>query len=285
MYSQEITRAHKAAIVIAIDQSCSMGGRMVVDGWNISKAEAVAMVAGRIIDELILRSKRDNTIRDYYDIAIVGYSDGEVYSLLDNDFGFAPIAQLAKREVAHTSYLLSHLTLNGVSSFYEDVSLWVKPRAEGDTPMYKMFTRVHEIVERWCLEESHRESFPPIVFNITDGEASDADEEVLRGAAHRLMQSGTNDGNTLLVNIHISSNTLHPPIIFPSEGELPLSDRYALLLKDISSVMPKQFTSQIMECRTNSYNFADAYYAMSYNASITELIAMLTIGTRSARSY
>jgi hypothetical protein len=40
-----------------------------------------------------------------------------------------------------------------------------------------------------------------------------------------------------------------------------------------------------MECRTNSYNFADAYYAMSYNASITELIAMLTIGTRSARSY
>ena len=72
MYSQEITRAHKAAIVIAIDQSCSMGGRMVVDGWNISKAEAVAMVAGRIIDELILRSKRDNTIRDYYDIAIVG---------------------------------------------------------------------------------------------------------------------------------------------------------------------------------------------------------------------
>ena len=87
------------------------------------------------------------------------------------------------------------------------------------------------------------------------------------------------------MNIHISSNTLHPPIIFPSEGELPLSDRYALLLKDISSVMPKQFTSQIMECRTNSYNFADAYYAMSYNASITELIAMLTIGTRSARSY
>lgn len=283
MYSQEITQAHKAAIVIAIDQSCSMSGRMDVDGWDISKAESVAMVAGRIIDELILRSKRDNAIRDYYDIAIVGYSDGEVYSLLGGEFDFVPIAQLTNREVEHTTYLLSHLTLNGVSDFYEDVSLWVKPRAQGDTPMYKMILRVTEMVEAWCLEESHRESFPPIVFNITDGEASDADEEMLRRAAHRLMQSGTNDGNTLFANIHISSNTLHPPLIFPTESELLFTDRYSQLLKDISSVMPKQFLPHIMECRNQSYNpFGSAHYAMSYNSSITELIAMLTIGTRSA---
>jgi hypothetical protein len=50
--------------------------------------------------------------------------------------------------------------------------------------------------------------------------------------------------------------------------------------------MPKQFLPHIMECRNQSYNpFGSAHYAMSYNSSITELIAMLTIGTRSARSY
>lgn len=283
MYSQEITRAHKAAIVIAIDQSCSMGGRMAVDGWDISKAESVAMVAGRIVDELILRSKRDDTIRDYYDIAIVGYSDGEVYSLLGDHFGFDSVVQLNKRVVPHTSYLLSHRTLNGVKNLYEDVSLWVKPRAEGDTPMYKMITRVSEMVEAWCNEEAHRESFPPIVFNITDGEASDGDEEMLRRAAHRLKQISTNDGNTLFVNIHISSNTLHPPLIFPTERELLLTDRYAQLLKEISSVMPGQFLSHVMECRNENFGSCDtAYYAMSYNSSITEIIAMLTIGTRSA---
>ena len=64
------------------------------------------------------------------------------------------------------------------------------------------------------------------------------------------------------------------------------TDRYAQLLKDISSVMPKQFLPHIMECRNQSYNpFGSAHYAMSYNSSITELIAMLTIGTRSTRSY
>ena len=260
-----------------------MGGRMEVDGWDISKAESVAMVAGRIIDELILRSKRDETIRDYYDIAIVGYSNGQVYSLLGENFGFESVVQLNKRDVPHTTYLLSHRTLCGVKNLYEDVSLWVQPRAEGDTPMYKMITRVSEMVEAWCYEEAHRDSFPPIVFNITDGEASDGDEEMLRRAAHRLKQIGTNDGNTLFVNIHISSNTLHPPLVFPTELELLLTDRYAQLLKELSSVMPKRFLPHVMECRNKSFSHYDTtYYAMSYNSSITELIAMLTIGTRSA---
>lgn len=283
MYSQEITRAHKAAIVIAIDQSCSMGGRMAIDGWDISKAEAVAMVAGRIIDELILRSKRDNTIRDYYDVAIVGYSDGDVYSLLDHKHDFVSVVELNKRVVPHTTYLLSHCTLRGVKNLYEDVTMWVRPRAEGDTPMYKMIVHVSDMVAAWCDEKSHRESFPPIVFNITDGEASDGDYEMLRRAARRLKQTGTNDGNTLFVNIHISSNTLRPPVIFPTEQELQETDRHAQILKDMSSVMPESFLSQVMECRNEGYNtINDTHYAMSYNASITELVAMLTIGTRSA---
>ena len=37
MYSQEVTRRHRAAIVVAIDQSCSMSGRMTLNGWDLSK--------------------------------------------------------------------------------------------------------------------------------------------------------------------------------------------------------------------------------------------------------
>ena len=280
MYSQEITRRHRAAIVIAIDQSCSMSGRMVLNGWDLSKAEVVSMVVGRLIDELILRSHRDGGYRHYYDIALLGYSGESVYSLLGNEIMFYPITILAGREVPRTTYALSYRTLrSGNHTFQEEVSLWVEPAAHGATPMYKMICAATELVAEWCAKEENSESFPPLVFNITDGEASDASYDMLRGAAHRLQNTGTSDGNTLFVNVHISSDTGHAPILFPNIHEVPLSIRHAHLLMDMSSVMPEPLHPYISECRAGFSK--PPYIAMSYNASMSELVAMLNIGSRS----
>ena len=173
MYSQEITRCHRAAIVIAVDQSSSMSGRMMLNDWEISKAEAVSMVIGRLIDELILRSYRDNGYRHYYDIALIGYSEDRAYSLLGEEMAFYPITMLAGRNVRRVPYMLSYNTLNdGTNSFCENVSMWVEPRAQGATPVHKMITCVTNLVEEWCARKENRESFPPLVFNISDGEAS-----------------------------------------------------------------------------------------------------------------
>ena len=281
MYSQEITRAHRTAIVIAIDQSSSMGGRIELNGVSVAKAEVVSIVTGRLIDELILRCHRDGGYRNYYDIAILGYSEDRVYSLLDNHIAFHPITELAEREVRRVEYNLPYKTLHcGFIPFKEEISLWVEPYAYGNTPMYKMLSSVTNLVEGWCAKRENSESFPPIVFNISDGEASDGDYDLLRSAALRLQRSGTRDGNTLFVNIHISSTALQEPLIFPTMAEVPLSTRYAHLLMDMSSVMPEQFNHYIKECRSH---FAQPpYIAMSYNSSISELIAMLNIGTRSS---
>jgi hypothetical protein len=257
-----------------------MSGRMQMNGLDISKAEAVSMVIGRLIDELILRSYRDNGYRHYYDIALVGYSDDSVYSLLEDDLKFYPITLLATRNVRRVPYLLACNTLNGeVSSFCENVSLWVDPRAQGSTPLFKLINRVTTLVEEWCAKEENRDSFPPLVFNISDGEASDADYNMLHSAAQRLKEVGTNDGNTLFLNIHISSNTAQEPITFPTFSEVPTSVRYARLLMDMSSIVPEQFNRYVGECRA-SYA-TPPYIAMSYNASLSELVAMLNIGTRS----
>ena len=280
MYSQEITRRHRAAIVIAIDQSCSMSGRIELNGWDLSKAEAVTMVVGRLIDELVLRAHRDGGYRHYYDIALLGYSGDRVYSLLGNEMMFHPITILAGRNVPTTTYALGYKTLNsGSHTFQERVSLWVEPSAQGATPMYKMICAVTDMVEEWCTRDENRDSFPPLVFNITDGEASDASDDMLRTAAHRLQRTCTTDGNTLFVNIHISSNTNHAPILFPNIHEVPLSVRHAHLLMDMSSVIPESLHPYIRECRTSIAN--PPYIAMSYNASISELVAMLNIGSRS----
>ena len=280
MYSQEITRRHRAAIVIAIDQSCSMSGRMELNGWDLSKAEVVSMVVGRLIDELILRSHREGSYRHYYDIALVGYSGERVYSLLGDELAFYPITILAGREVPRTTYALSYRTLHsGRQSFQEEVSLWVEPAAHGATPMYKMISEVTDLVAEWCAKEENSDSFPPLVFNITDGEASDASYDMLRAAAHRLQATGTRDGNTLFVNVHISSDTGHAPILFPNIHEVPLSIRQAHLLMDMSSIMPEQLHPYICECRAGFSK--PPYIAMSYNASMSELVAMLNIGSRS----
>ena len=280
MYSQEISRRHRAAIVIAIDQSSSMSGRMNIKDQELSKSDVVSMVTGKLIDELIMRTHRDNCYRYYYDIAIIGYSGDQVYSLLGSELAFHPITMLANRSVRRARYCLTYATLEqGAVSFNEEVSMWVEPHAEGATPMYKMINVVTNLVAEWCAKEENRESFPPLVFNITDGEASDADYEMLRRAAQRLKNTGTEDGNTLFVNIHISSDTNHAPIIFPAAHEVPISVRYAHLLMDMSSLIPEQMHSYIALCRPNFVK--PPYLAMSYNASMSELIVMLNIGSRS----
>ena len=255
---------------------------MELNGEEVSKADVVALVTGRLIDELIMRSFCGDSYRYYYDIAILGYSNDCIYPLLGEDDGFYPITTLAARKVEHSTYRLPYNTLNGEKNhFFEKVSMWIKPRAEGNTPMYKAITRVTELVSKWCANEENRDSFPPVVFNITDGEASDGADEMLRAAASRLKETGTRDGATLFANVHISSSENQHPIIFPTAAELPEAVRYATLLMDMSSVVPPQFNDHVCACRSQ---FAEPpYVAMSYNASISELIAMLNIGSRSSR--
>jgi len=280
MYTQEITRRHRAAIVIAIDQSSSMSERIGLRGCPLSKAEMVSIVTGQLIDELILRSHRDSGYRHYYDIAVVGYSGEDVTPLLGEELVFYPITMLAGRSVPKVPYNQIHSIVNGgIWQLNEDVSMWISPAACGATPMYKMITCVTELVEEWCAKEENRESFPPLVFNITDGEASDADYDMLRNAASRLKKTGTEDGNTLFINVHISSDVNHAQLLFPNIREIPLSVRHAHLLMDMSSEMPKSLHSYICGCRPN---FAEPpYIAMSYNALIADLVTMLNIGTRS----
>lgn len=253
---------------------------MVINGQELPKSEVVSMVTGRLIDELIMRSNREGGFRHYYDIAIVGYSGDRVYSLLGEELRFYPITELASRQVPRMVYVLNYHTLNdGDNTFSEVVSRWIEPYAQGSTPMCRMLREVTDLVEEWCSRKENRESFPPLVFNVTDGESSDGDYDMLRSAAHRLQSIATEDGNTLLVNVHLSSNTDYDPILFPNLGEVPLAIPNAHLLMDMSSILPESLHPYVYECRSEFSK--PPYIAMSYNASVSELVAMLNIGTRS----
>ena len=146
--------------------------------------------------------------------------------------------------------------------------------------MYEMLIAATDLVERWCAEPQNSESFPPIVFNITDGEPTDCTDEQLREAAGRLRSVATADGNVLLINVHISTNTTQPAMVFPRMDEIGRDNRYARLLADISSRVPEAMEESVRQYRND---FAlPPFVAMSYNASITNAVAMLDIGSRSA---
>ncbi|MBR5801711.1 MAG: VWA domain-containing protein [Alistipes sp.] len=279
MYSQEITRRHRTAFIIALDQSTSMQEEVRFGRLKMSKAEAVAYTANILITELIDRSRRKDGVRNYYDIAVVGYSDDEVRMLLSED-GFVSVKSLAERiPEAVTISFEESMPDKTTALVKHHIHPWIEPKAEGNTPMYEALLRIREMVEEWCEQEQNRQSFPPIVFNITDGEASDCDDNELRYAADMLRRTGTEDGQTLLINIHLSTDLSLPSMIFPMAEELLSANRYARLLAECSSLMPECFNAEIGELKISAST--PPYRGMGYNASVIELLSIINIGSRS----
>ena len=99
MYTQSITRTHRTAIILAIDGSGSMAEKIRFRNRQMTKAEAVATITNGMLFELIERARRSDGVRDYYDIAVIGYSgDDEVYSLLPGGRELISVAELAAGE-------------------------------------------------------------------------------------------------------------------------------------------------------------------------------------------
>ena len=95
MYTQSITRSHRTAFILAIDQSGSMAEKLLFRGRQTTKAEAVAEVTNRLLFELIERARRSDEVRDYYDIAVLGYSGDGIVSLLNDPEPLVPVSRLA----------------------------------------------------------------------------------------------------------------------------------------------------------------------------------------------
>jgi hypothetical protein len=279
MYSQEITRQHRTAFILALDRSGSMQESVRFGKKVMSKAEAVSIIANALITELIDRCRRTDSLRNYYDVAVVGYSNDNIEMLLGRD-GMLSIDDLSR--ISPRRRTLSdeeQLSEQNSAIFQHSLDEWFTPHAEGNTPMYEAMLRVRDLAKEWCEKSENRQSFPPVVINITDGEASDCDDNELRDICEQIKRIATDDGNVLLINIHISTDSTLPAIIFPMAEELTGAGRYSRLLAECSSVMPSAFDSAI--CEMKGRGATPPFFGMGYNASIIELLSMVNIGSRS----
>ena len=287
-YTQEISRDRRGAFVFLVDQSKSMNKPFGQDddGIVISRAVVVANALNRTLDELVNRCMRDEGVRDYFDIAIIGYGRTNRPEFCWRG-GLAGRKLVPISEVAEHAEMVEHEITTMVRGIPVTervvVSRWIAPVAEESTPMNAALRLAQTTLEEWIY--NNPASFPPVVINITDGMANDVDSEgELLMSARRLTDLKTADGNVLLINCHIAGGEA-APVIFPWNATQLPPDSYARLLFEMSSQLSGRHCAIICELFERDTATTPVLRAMAYNADAVALIKLLDIGTRQAVSF
>lgn len=278
-YSARISQASRQTIVFVIDQSGSMSEDVMWGNNPTTKADAVCDVVNGALGELLARCNNYGEFKSYFNIAVLGYGGFGIKSLLgegrQNFFTPSELAYNWNRIVECVN--IRQLPDGTECTTKSNKKVWIEPCADGRTPLVGALNYVFDILAAGLAQDCNKDCFPPLVINITDGEATDGTEEQFFEAARKVKGLSTNDGNVLLMNVHIS-NCDCDSIVFPSSTErCPLESKFAKLLFDTSSVMPEFFDSEI-EMISSS---AKPYKAFAYNASISDLVRMVNIGSSS----
>jgi hypothetical protein len=129
--------------------------------------------------------------------------------------------------------------------------------------------------------ERHPDSFPPIVFNVTDGEATDVEifDELVEAAAE-IKANKTNDGNVLLFNMLLlaeSEETVEFPLV--SEGYLFDDSEHHKALFLASSTIPENLKRNLPV----KQNEPEEVKGLVLN-NLENVIKFLNIGTSTLRN-
>ena len=153
MYKAKITREHRTAFIILCDRSGSMAEETRFGGQVMRKAEAVACIINMLLGELIHRSRRDDGIRDYFDIAVLGYSGSGVQPLLpagDRE-RFIGIGDLVRLPAPVQQRRMLRTLPGGRRTAVEiGQRQWITPEANGDTPMCRALSAAAVLTGAWC---------------------------------------------------------------------------------------------------------------------------------------
>jgi hypothetical protein len=295
-YSAEISRSNPSCFLFLIDQSGSMQDAIDAgtgpvpdrppggDGPAIpaapprTKAQGVADAINRLLQNLVIKCAKSEGVRDYYHVGVLGYGGDMTANRVEPAFSGALAGRelVPVGEIANSPARIDERTKkvdDGAGGLVEQkikFPIWFEPVANGGTPMCQAFARAHTILQVWIGQ--HAASFPPIVINITDGEATDGDPA---GAAQMVKSLATNDGQCLLFNIHISSKGA-APLEFP-DSESGLPDEFSRLLFNMSSLLPAYMQAM---AREEGIRASETTRGFVFNADMVAVIRFLDIGTR-----
>jgi hypothetical protein len=237
------------------------------------KADGVADAINRLLQNLVIKCAKEDGVRDYYHVGVLGYGAnvGPAFS--------GPLAGkelVAVSEIGNMPARLEERTKkvdDGAGGLVDQTirfPVWFDPVANGGTPMCRALDQAHGILQGWLAQ--HPGCFPPIVINITDGEATDGDPT---SAADAIRKLSSNDGEAMLFNLHLSSQRM-PAIEFP-DSEASLPDQFAQFLFRLSSLLPAYMRHIAQQ---EGYKVSDGSRGFVFNADMVAVIRFLDIGTR-----
>lgn len=273
-YSAEIGRSNPSCFLFLIDQSGSMADPFgTASGSGQSKAKGVSDAINRLLQNLVIKCAKEEGVRDYCFVGVVAYG-ANVGPAFAGSLGGKELVAIS--EIANMPARIEERTkqvedgAGGLVKQQVRFPVWFDPVSSGGTPMCRALKQAEEIVGQWLI--AHPNCYPPIVINITDGEATDGDPA---DAAESLKRLSSSDGNVLLFNLHISSHRASA-VEFPESGE-GLPDRYAEKLFQMSSLLPEQMRGI---ARQEGFQVSEGTRGFVFNANLEAVIKFLDIGTR-----
>lgn len=275
-YTAEISRVNPGCFLFMIDQSASMSEPYGGDTTMVSKAEYLATVINRLLTNLVLRCSKDMSVWRYFHVGVIGYG-ATVGPAFGGNLAGRPLVGID--ELADSFVRIEdrfRRVPDGAGGLVEEqfrFPVWFDAVADNGTPMRSAFVMAQRILEKWVQE--HPTSFPPVVINISDGEANDASPEDVLQAANAVKSLHTQDGAPVLLNLHLSSRQADP-IRFPTDGEM-LPDSFAALLFNMSSYLPPAMRDLF---RSMGYGVSEHARGFVFNADMTDVVQVLDIGTR-----
>jgi hypothetical protein len=279
-YAQAINRANKGCFVFLLDQSYSM--EEPLGNSTRRKCDELCTAVNAWVRNMTIRASGDEGIKDWLDVAVIGYrTDEQAKSIIESALA-GPLAGkilLSNKELGENPAGVDNVVQTFTDEETQEIvempiqaPVWVTPRAEGGTPMCNVLDFAFPILEEWV--QAHPKSFPPIVINITDGESQDGDPIPYADA---LKQLGTEDGNVLLFNCHLSM-TASDPFLFPASCEV-LPDPLARVLFEMSSPLPEAIVAR---ANAEGFELPPNARGMAFNADMVSLIKFLDMGTKPA---
>lgn len=276
MYSAEISRANPTSFVFLLDQSASMQDALGGGGGGQRKCDVVADALNRLLSELTIKCAKEEGVRDYFSVSVIGYGGSNVGPALAGPLGgryLVPLSEIAASPARLETR--AKKVPDGAGGLVEQeikFPVWVDPVASGGTPMSGALTRTQSIVSGWLNE--HPACFPPVILNLTDGEATDGDPT---GPAEAIQQLASVDGPVLVFNLHVSSDTSQP-VSFP-DSDTGLPNQYARLLFNMSSRLPDHMRTYAQQ---QGVAVSEGTRGFVFNADMTSVVQFLDIGTRAS---
>ena len=239
-YFAEFHVRRPGLLVILVEQSGAMARPYTASRDIHSKAAFAADCVNRLLLELVLRCSRGDEVCHWFDVAVLAYGgrDGAKPALLGQlrQYPTVAVTELAYKPGRVETCVKEFDDAGGIIEQEVELPIWIDPVADGSGSMRSGLAGARTVIANWIAQ--HRDSFPPVVFHVTGGDSTDADAQAEAAALRAL---GTDDGNVLLFNFHLSS-TYQSAVIFPErQADIP-GGAAAGLLFSMSSLLPTRST-------------------------------------------